>query len=281
MGARTDIVAGVDATPEGSMVAALAAAEADRRRVGLRLLCARADEGSRLVIDRLAPAVRHQYPELDITVDQTISRVADELVELSRDATLIAVTRALAGGHDPVLDRWLPDRALTHAHCPVLVAPHGPQRSQKSPLPVMVGVDGSDFGVAAARLAFEAATLRQAPLHAITVHCVPPRPHDAASHSGQYDARTAQANAEDLLATTLAPLADEYPAVRVSADARYAPDVGAALVEASEGADLIVVGALGRGPVTCVVLGPVSHALVERSACPVLIAHAARHPAAA
>jgi nucleotide-binding universal stress UspA family protein len=236
MGAQAGIVAGVDASPEGSTVAALAAAEADMR--GVELLLVRPRDGD------------------------DAGRVAHELIKLSHDAVLVAVTRALAGGRDPVLDRWLPDLVLTHARCPVLVSAPGHHRSQEHRAPVLVGVDGTDYGIPAARLAFEAAALRHAPLRAIAAHC---------AHSA--DA------AQEALATVITPLSGEFPTVPVSAEPTYAPDIAAALVDATAGAGLIVVGSRGRGPITSLVLGPVSQALVERARCPVLITHAGLHPA--
>jgi nucleotide-binding universal stress UspA family protein len=48
------------------------------------------------------------------------------------------------------------------------------------------------------------------------------------------------------------------------------------LLEAAAGADLLVVGSHGRGPLGEVLLGSVSHRCVQHAACPVAVVRGAR-----
>ena len=62
----------------------------------------------------------------------------------------------------------------------------------------------------------------------------------------------------------------EHPAltVRCRIGARSA---GAELVDASEEAQLVVVGSSGAGPLIGLVLGSTTHAVIQHAACPVLV----------
>lgn len=53
-----------------------------------------------------------------------------------------------------------------------------------------------------------------------------------------------------------------------------APPV-AALVQTAEGADLVVVGSRGRGGLTRLLLGSVSHGVLQALPCPVIVTRAA------
>ncbi|WP_344130809.1 universal stress protein [Luedemannella flava] len=265
----------MDDSADGFVVASLAVSEANWRSVGLRVLIPQALRGeeSGTVARRVVPPLRSRFPAVDIVVEYVCGPVSDRLIEASSDAAMLAVTRALAGGRHPVLDVWLPDRVLVQARCPVMVPGHGNTGWPTSRGQILVGVDGSDCGAAAARLAFEAAALRRLPLRAITIYCVAPRAHDALLREGQYCAATAQTHAHDLLTASLTPLSQEYPQVPVTAEPMYSPDVPSALIEATGHADLIVLGARGHGPIHSQVLGPVTRCVIDYSQCPVLVAH--------
>ena len=77
--------------------------------------------------------------------------------------------------------------------------------------------------------------------------------------------------ARELLADAVAPWALKYPAVEVEITV-MAGSAPWALVQASNGAALVVVGSRGHGGFTGLLLGSVSQALLRHAACPVAVA---------
>jgi nucleotide-binding universal stress UspA family protein len=255
---RPGVVAGIHASADGMALADLAADEARRRGVGLRLICLPDMEGARdpgLSRD----AIRRRFSDRGVIIETCRGESAGALIEASRGACLLTVQAGCCCGRDPVLDVWLPDQVITHAHCPVLVAGPGRDATRATvSRPVLLGLDGSAHSTAAVPHAFEAADRRQAPLRVMSVHYPPPP----------------SAETEQLLDKALSAWSDKYPQVAVAMERVYSPNVAAALVDASADAELIVAGARGRSTVTCLVLGSVSRALIEQARCPVLITHA-------
>ncbi|MER7134415.1 universal stress protein, partial [Streptosporangium saharense] len=72
------------------------------------------------------------------------------------------------------------------------------------------------------------------------------------------------------LAEALAGWGERHPDVKVTERLEYGHPVEA-LREASTEADLLVVGSRGRGDLTGLLLGSVSHALLHHAACPVVV----------
>ncbi len=139
---------------------------------------------------------------------------------------------------------------------------------------VVVGVDGSAESLAAVDWAAEQARLEDRPLtivHVATIGTL------AAAH---VDARTIaavmQGEGRDVLARAGARAArHRVPDVRT--DLRL-DDPLTVLLHASRVAHLLVVGSRGRGPVAGLLLGSVGVALSRRTACPVVVHHAAGTP---
>jgi nucleotide-binding universal stress UspA family protein len=81
----------------------------------------------------------------------------------------------------------------------------------------------------------------------------------------------ARSTADDLLSSVLYELRDTLAGIeveRVVIDDRHPAE---ALVQASNDADLLVVGSRGRGGFKQMLLGSVSHAVVLHAACPVVV----------
>ena len=86
----------------------------------------------------------------------------------------------------------------------------------------------------------------------------------------------ARTTADDVLSSVLYELRDTLAGVeveRVVIDDRHPAE---ALVEASNDADLLVVGSLGRGGFKQMLLGSVSHAVVLHAVCPVVVVPSGR-----
>jgi nucleotide-binding universal stress UspA family protein len=290
------VLAGIDGSPDSLAVAHVAAIDAQRRGLPLRLILFHAhpsdprppvlpspasaewwpcDPAGRIV-EQAVQRIRDSCPELSVVSDTPGSDFVDALVKQSQDAALLVVPAQRLGGYDSLLGRWLSDRAVTHAHCPVLVARGDPDadRAGVTPRPVLIGIDGSEHCVAAMPFAVEEALLRGAPLWAVSVYCVGPRPAVGVDDDVGYCASTAQAQAAELIARALAGWTDRHPRLDVIRQPMYAPEVASALVGASTAADLVVVGCRGRSAITSLRLGSVSRALVQHAHCPVLVGHA-------
>ncbi|TQM32413.1 universal stress protein [Nocardia bhagyanarayanae] len=148
---------------------------------------------------------------------------------------------------------------VRHAHGPVAVVPEAKSESWRGP--VVVGVDGSPSSAQAVEVAFDEAFLRGAEV--IAVHTW--------SEFGRYESRAEmQTEAETLLAGSLAGYVEKYPEVpvtRVVAEDRPARRV----LRAAAGAQLIVLGSHGRGGFPGMTLGSVTHAVLHRTECPLLV----------
>ncbi|WP_054815174.1 universal stress protein [Nocardia arizonensis] len=150
---------------------------------------------------------------------------------------------------------------MKHADCPVAVIPAAVETTPPSAhVPVLVGVDGSRCSARAVGVAFDEAASRNVGLVAATAW---------SDRNGA--PRATPERAETMLEESLADFAGKYPHVRVDRiviEGRPAQR----LLEASRHAQLVVLGSRGRGGVTGATLGSVSHAVLQGSRVPVLIA---------
>jgi nucleotide-binding universal stress UspA family protein len=137
--------------------------------------------------------------------------------------------------------------------------------SAESPGPVVVGVDGSDAAIGAARWAAKEAVHQDVPLRLVYVIQITDGPIASA---GAYPAE------EDYAESSLraARLAVEAAGLAVKIDtAVLYGDVDSALIAESENATLICVGSLGISRVASVVVGSTAAILAENAHCPVAI----------
>ncbi len=138
---------------------------------------------------------------------------------------------------------------------------------------IVVGVDGSPHSAQAVRWALTQAALTSASVRAVTCWEWPP----SLGVSGYIDVDLAEANRE--VAQTLL---DEVQAAMKSEGLQAASEVhvdlqvlegypGRALVQAAQGAELLVVGSRGRGALGRMLLGSVGLYSASHAPCPVLI----------
>lgn len=134
----------------------------------------------------------------------------------------------------------------------------------------MVGIDGSESSRLALKWAAEEAELRGAELHVVHACSYP-----VITGFGTYPALPApglfRGEAERMLDQQIEEvLGQADDAVR---EVVFGPPAGV-LVEASKGADLLVVGARGRGGFSGLLLGSVSQQCVHHATCPVAVIRA-------
>ena len=137
---------------------------------------------------------------------------------------------------------------------------------------IVAGVDGSASSISALRWA-----IRQAELTGTSVAAVIAWHYPAAAAGGGYGMAVAGAEASDYREIAEKIVADAIgsaldPASRV----RVRPSVvegnsARVLLDASAGADLLVVGSRGHGGFTEALLGSVSQHCVQHASCPVVV----------
>lgn len=140
---------------------------------------------------------------------------------------------------------------------------------------IVVGVDGSPHSVAALRTALEEAVLHDASVDALTVWRVPSWfvVQGVGRADGSFVASEYERAARALLAQAVEAARRFSTAARgvrveqIVVEGRPA----AALVEAAQGAQLLVVGARGTGGFKGLLLGSVSAQCAAHAPCPVMI----------
>ncbi|MDK1345149.1 universal stress protein [Streptomyces sp. 378] len=283
------VVVGVDGSESSLAAVEVAAGEASMRGLGLRVVHAfvwpglHAPLGSsplgpvegemhRLVERTMAESVaraRAVAPEVDVSHAVIGGEPLGVLAAESRAAALVVVGSRGLGTFNSLLLGSVAVHLAAHGHCPVMVV-----RGRPGPTgPVLLAVDGSPAGEGAVDFAFTEASLRGADL--LALHAWGTWTERAYHGPGDspavlYDVDRLGDEEERLLAEALSGHLPRYPDVTVRrclVQDRARP----ALIEASESAQLVVVGARGRGGFAGLLLGSVSQALLHHAHCPVAV----------
>lgn len=279
------VVVGVDGSDSARRALVWATGEARRRKVGLHLVTAFAwaaphgrtglseryrtelmDRAGRQVLAEAVAAAKEVAPGLEMTSELVVGPPVAVLGEQARHAQLLVVGSRGLGGVTGLLLGSVAVALAAHASCPMVVV-RGEDRPDAADLPVGIGVDGSPTSEAALAFAFEAAAVRGVGLVAVHTWA------DVEFRPGMAPLVDWSSIAEDeevVLAERLAGWSTKYPDVPVR---RVVQRDGAAtaLVELSRDAQLVVVGSRGRGQLSGLLLGSVSHGVLHRSHCPVAV----------
>ncbi|MBW4718417.1 universal stress protein [Saccharothrix obliqua] len=284
------IVVGVDGSTSALSAVRWAAAEAARHHVALKLVHAYLvpgrgypevvltanevrqaleEQGRQWLADAEA-VVRAAEPDVEVGVELAHSGAAGAMVWESKRARLVVLGSRGLGGFTGVLVGSVAVAVAAHGECPVVVV----REELPEGGPVVVGVDGSPTSEQAVAFAFEAASMRDAPLVALLAgNDFPlvfggPVPVD-------WDQVEEQERLE--LAERLAGWQEKYPDVRV--ERKVVRDRPArALLELAATAQLLVVGSRGRGGFKGMLLGSTSQTLVYHAPCPLAVVRS--HPTA-
>jgi nucleotide-binding universal stress UspA family protein len=129
---------------------------------------------------------------------------------------------------------------------------------------IVVGVDGSEHGNAALRWAAEEAEVHGGEIVAVFAWQLP-----FIGVPGAFDRQEMEKTCKAFLEESLNAVlpVPEVPISKFVAEG----DVSASLIEASRGADMLVLGSRGRGGFAGLKLGSVSQECVQHAACPVVI----------
>ncbi|MGW4157605.1 universal stress protein [Micromonospora chersina] len=248
-------------TPLGPVAAALP--HEDLRREADKLVAEAVDEA------------RKVDAELPVTGVARDGGAVAVLLEESRDAALLVIGHRGLGGFAELLVGSAAVGLSARADCPVLVVRGEPRADG----PVVVGVDGSALSTEAIGFAFAEAAQRGADLVAVHawLYPAPVGPGDIVPLV--YDPEQLRAEEERVLAEAVAGWAERYPEVRVRRKL-VAGAPAPVLVAESADAQLVVVGAHGRGSLGGLLLGSVSHAVLHHARSPLAIVRHRRGHAA-
>lgn len=134
---------------------------------------------------------------------------------------------------------------------------------------VVVGVDGSDCSRDALRFAVGEAQMRGAHLRIVSAWAVPSMAYSG-GFAANVDPDMFRKNMEGESARAVAFAREIAPGLEIEATTPNAQSA-AALLAASEGAELLVVGSRGHGGFTRLLLGSVSEQLAHHAECPLAI----------
>ncbi|NUR97569.1 MAG: universal stress protein [Kribbellaceae bacterium] len=282
------IVIGYDGSPGSRSALEWAAAAADRMAAPLRIveafevvLVTRPSPGKIVPLeavrtarqqglDKVAAAVREQYPTLKVETSLVGGAAAKTLVDAAQDARLVVLGSRGLGGWSSLLVGSVAVQVTTHAECPVVVVPH-----EQHPLPdrtVVVGVDGSKASAKAIDFAFDQADALHAQVVAIHAWTTPYLTYADGPSMLQFDEDLIDQEARLLVAESMAGAAADHPDVEWTTELATG-SAAQALVRRSASADLVVVGSRGRGGFSGLSLGSVSQSVLHHAHCPVAVVH--------
>jgi nucleotide-binding universal stress UspA family protein len=207
------------------------------------------------------------WPDVEVGLWPTVGAPAASLIQRSSYADVVVV-----GEHGrSMLGRLflgsVSNHVAAHASCLAVVV-RG--RLPEDSAPVAVGIDDSPTARHALEVAFEEARARGVPLVAFhawqdlpaTGYGVWATPPDLADEL--------RAEAERLMADTLRGWPEKYPDVEVHTRVEHSHPM-TAVVNESERAQLVVLGAHGRGHFAGMDVGSVPSAAVREAQCPVMV----------
>ena len=220
-----------------------------------------------------ARAVAHEVAP-DIKIGHTIVEGSpiDMLLDMAHDVTMIVMGSRGLGGLSGMVMGSVSAAVVSHASCPVVVVREDNQLDEASKYgPVVIGVDGSDVSAKATEIAFAEADARGAELVAVhTWMDMQVQASLAGLSAAQQQWEVVEREQIDMLTERLAPMTEKYPNVEVRKVITRDRPVRA-LVENSEGAQLLVVGSHGRGGFKGMLLGSTSRALLQSAPCPMMV----------
>ncbi|MFF6880075.1 universal stress protein [Streptomyces sp. NPDC012474] len=231
------------------------------------------ESGLRSMVERLLAEAEERArtvaPDVEVSRAVVTGEPLTVLEAQSRAAELVVVGSRGLGSFVGLMVGSTAVHLAAHGQCPVLVVREEGQGTG----PIVVGVDGSSAGAGAVDFAFAEAALRGVgivALHAWTPWNAPmPPPQDEAMpYANEPGALAAQE--ERLLHEALAGRQEAYPGVSVKHEVVHG-GTREALIEASRTAQLLVVGARGRGGFAGLLLGSVSQAMLHHAHCPVAV----------
>ncbi|WP_248959920.1 universal stress protein [Sphaerisporangium perillae] len=217
------------------------------------------------VLAKAAEQARERRPGVTVSTELSTGAVVERLRHESEHSDTVVLGSRGMGGFAGLVVGSVGTGLAGHAAGPVVIV-RGAREERFGE--IAVGVDGSPHSEAALRYAFDQARLRGARVHAVYAWSMPMFSPFVAGYA-DVTRDIFEAGAQRIK-QWLAPWRDEYPDVPL-VESAICGHPTPALVEASEKADLVVVGSRGLGGFGGALLGSVSHGVLHGAHCPVAV----------
>ncbi|MFC3850677.1 universal stress protein [Corynebacterium hansenii] len=223
-------------------------------------------------VEEAKQVARDFAPDVDVSHQIEEGSPIDMLLDLSEQCTMIVMGSRGLGGLSGMVMGSVSAAVVSHASCPVVVVREDNHVTEETKYgPVVVGVDGSGVSQKAIENAFKEADARGAEL--IAVHTwmdMQVQASLAGLSAAQQQWQVVEEEQNALLGQRLAGWQQQFPNVKVTKVVTRDRPVRA-LADASEGAQLLVVGSHGRGGFKGMLLGSTSRALLQAAPCPMMV----------
>jgi nucleotide-binding universal stress UspA family protein len=285
------VVVGVDGSQGSHTAVGWAAQEAGRRHLSLRVVHATVpthlpamrttalaattewkQQAQKIAADGVA-AARRMDPTLTVELKVRLNETPAQALSDEADSAELLVLGARGSGFAKLRLGSTVVQLVKLTSGPVVVVRQPDAEVEPGPAAgqIVVGVDGSDASRRAARFGFSEAALRGTGLTVVHAWTTPPHPALRTFEApGGVDWSFLQSQAATTLSRSIATARQHFPDVDV-AERLINDQPGDALLDASRGAELLVVGSRGLGGLTGMFLGSVSHGAVHRADCSVAV----------
>ncbi|MFI0770521.1 universal stress protein [Streptomyces sp. NPDC021218] len=211
------------------------------------------------------------HPDVKVSAEVLPEDTVTALLEQSREAFAVVTGSRGRGALAETLLGSVSLAVAARAVSPVVVVRGGKSNRTGALGRVVLAVGDLVEGSVAVRFAFREARARDAALHAVRSWRRPAHPHAGQSLlEREATSLIYEEQAAGVLSQVLDQVEREHDDIAVHREVIEGP-AHRVLLDVSEQADLLVVGALQRRDHTGLQLGRVSHAVLHRSACPVAI----------
>lgn len=225
------------------------------------------ESGEEIVEDVRRRCLSH-HPEVVIDELVEVGDPAEVILRVSADAAVVVIGSTGSGSLSRLFLGSTAADVLRQCEKPVVVVRETDDAPERR---VIAGVDSSLNALPALGFAFDFAARHGAKL--VAVHTWSDVPLDLVLRERSVDVDVMRGHARMVVSEAINGLAKKHPDVstRIVVASERPAD---ALIEEAEGAELLVVGSHGRGPVRRALLGSVSHAVVQEASCPVAVVRA-------
>lgn len=257
------IVVGVDGSPGASRALDWALSWAESVGAPVRVVAAEAvppgrTAGSpglggtaRAIIEAETSRLREAGTDGGVEAEALVAHPVSALIAESQEAGAVVVGTRGRGAYQGNVIGSIAGAVAASAHCPTVVLPPGAPDRHAAEGPIVVGFDGSEASLGAARLAVSAASAEGREVVLIQAEIGATSPDEPLDHI-----------AEDLRS--------EHPDVTIELRAT-AEDAAEALTAASQEAAFVVVSSHGHRGVPGFLLGSTARALVQTAQSPVIV----------